>query len=505
MIRIIIFLSVGAGASLSASFDRISSLALFFFFFALWLSKGSIYGAELQPFRSGWGFGFGWHLAGLHWLGSVSVLGTFLTSTFAAFGFAIWFWCLSLCKEAFLSRSHFQIMLRALILGVLWFGLEFLRENIFHYPWHGLTVGLAWCPWARAIGSWIGVHGLAGCVIFFTVVVFVYTSRARRLIVLLLVLLSILLSLVLPPSIKNRSSDESNGYPVNFNLVQTSSESPISKFLSAEDTTAIQLVSLAEKLKKNSLAEFCITLIPESAFFTNEGEVPNPVAVSLAHSAGSNVVLYGCDENTKSGVRRKIIAATRRSINEIHQKHHLIPFAESLPFGLTPSAFQWTGQSEFLSVCERSPTPPHPVAVSDEVTIIPLLCYEDTFQITSPPPDHSASHGCLVSLGDHRIFDNPAVAQAHFLNSQWRTVETGWPIVYCFRGGFSGYVLASGIKGGGLPLLKPDLTSFVLNLPISSTTTFFWRHSQQIKFAGYSAVPFSLILLWVLRRRDARK
>jgi len=126
-------------------------------------------------------------------------------------------------------------------------------------------------------------------------------------------------------------------------------------------------------------------------------------------------------------------------ISNIYDKHHLVPFGEYIPFQkyipLKPIAqFNGFKMGEGLKNFE----------ISKDLRYSPLICYEVIFPGRSIPNDSPRPDFIVTVTNDGWYGISPGPYQ-HFVQAQYRAVETGIPVIRSANTGFSGVIAPSGV------------------------------------------------------------
>lgn len=114
-----------------------------------------------------------------------------------------------------------------------------------------------------------------------------------------------------------------------------------------------------------------------------------------------------------------------------HDKHHLVPFGEYMPFSLDTV----TGFSNFTAGAK-----PASLAVN-KINFIPLICYESIF---SKYVGRAENNALLLNLTNDSWFGNTAGPYQHFDHMIFRTMESGIPAVRLSGNGISAIIRSDG-------------------------------------------------------------
>lgn len=120
------------------------------------------------------------------------------------------------------------------------------------------------------------------------------------------------------------------------------------------------------------------------------------------------------------------------TVTGIYDKHHLVPFGEYIPFkGYIPL----TTITQFSGF--KPGNGPHTItAKSNEVLMLPLICYESIFP-KNVFPDNGHAPTLLVNVTNDGWYGNSAGPRQHMIQSVFRSVETGLPLIRSANTGIS--------------------------------------------------------------------
>lgn len=155
----------------------------------------------------------------------------------------------------------------------------------------------------------------------------------------------------------------------------------------------------------------------------------------------------------------------------LHDKHHLVPFGEYVPFA---DLLSRVGLQSLASVVGGiSPGPePGTLAIPGAPLADPRVCYEIIFPDFNRPAAKTA--GWIVNVSVDAWYGDGLGPDQHYALARWRAIETGLPLVRAASGGWSavidpwGRALAEHRQGAGYAVAKlPDrtMTIYSLHLP----------------------------------------
>jgi apolipoprotein N-acyltransferase len=155
------------------------------------------------------------------------------------------------------------------------------------------------------------------------------------------------------------------------------------------------------------------------------------------------------------------------TVEGIYDKHHLVPFGEYIPF---KEFIPLTTITQFSGF--KPGTGPHILtAEPQEALILPLICYESIFP-KNVFPDNGHVPTLLVNVTNDGWYGNSAGPRQHMVQSVFRAVETGLPIIRSANTGISivsdplGHILEE------LPLETRGSISIPLPHPLQKPTPY---------------------------------
>lgn len=115
-----------------------------------------------------------------------------------------------------------------------------------------------------------------------------------------------------------------------------------------------------------------------------------------------------------------------------YDKHHLVPFGEYMPFGLGTI----TGFDGF-----SAGTPPAPVTIGQDVSFLPLICYEVIFPSYSRP---ASGADFILNITNDAWFGYTAGPYQHFDHARFRAAQARKPLLRLSGNGISAVIAADG-------------------------------------------------------------
>ncbi|GGY46055.1 apolipoprotein N-acyltransferase [Parvularcula lutaonensis] len=171
-----------------------------------------------------------------------------------------------------------------------------------------------------------------------------------------------------------------------------------------------------------------------------------------------------------------------------YDKHHLVPFGETLPFygalkALGLATLSPVGDGGFIpgqgpTRLELGPAP-----------FAPLICYEDIFPGELYPRGERPEWLTVVT-NDAWFGDNAGPMQ-HLDIARMRAVETGLPVARSANTGISALIDAEGRILHSLPLYEPGVIT--AKLPVARPPTLYSRSGDLIFFATLSFITLMVV------------
>ena len=182
---------------------------------------------------------------------------------------------------------------------------------------------------------------------------------------------------------------------------------------------------------------------------------------------------------------------------------HLVPFGEFVPFRESFPPFDWIAGSQITDDFSRGkyPTPISlPASISEDVEIVPLICFEDTVP-TLPRRFLSSNPQLLVTVTNNGWFNESSNAIQHAVNAKFRCIELRRPMIRCANNGVTCYIRPSGKVDSILDPFEWGALVIEVDIPAASSPTFYARHGDL-----FSKILGGIALLLIgLHVRSSRK
>jgi apolipoprotein N-acyltransferase len=160
---------------------------------------------------------------------------------------------------------------------------------------------------------------------------------------------------------------------------------------------------------------------------------------------------------------------------QVYDKFHLVPFGEYVPYAeiLARVGITQVTTGEGASAGDH----PHVLQVAGAPAVTPLICYEVIFphEVTDPAEPRP---GWFVNVTDDAWFGPWAGPRQHFLTARVRAIEEGLPIARAANTGISAMIDAQGRVVKSLPLNQTGVVDAAL--PVAAPATVYARFGDLI-------------------------
>lgn len=400
-----------------------------------------------------------------------------------------------------LSLTHRRLpwLLQALLAGLLWGALEWVRGWLFTgFPWLGLASAFAYQPMNVQAVALIGAYGLAAWLALGAALP-VLAPRGG-LVLGLLVLVSVplyghfALSRPLPPDAMAM-----------VGLVQGNIDQGAKWDEAFQQATVERYVNLSSALLvEQRPVRLDLLVWPETAmpFFFQEDREHTRTVLRLVRDMRTPLII-GAPGYERTSPRdhvlfnRAYLADESGKVTGVYEKEHLVPFGEYVPFSeylpflnkIVP------GMGDFMQGRHTAPLP------SGRLNLGLLICYEAIFPELARDRVAEGAN-LLVNISNDAWYGRSSAAAQHLALSMLRAVEQGRSLVRATNTGISAIVDPRGkiLASAGLF----ETASLATEVGLYSHKTPFYGLQPYVGL-GLSGAAAVLLLLGLAMQRSAPK
>jgi len=445
----------------------------------------------------GWAFGFGWSVAGMHWLyitmnrfghipgpmavAAVCLLGAYM-GLFAALATGVSTWL----------RRRFTLPVTAFLLLVLpfaWGLSEWMRGWVMTgFPW----VSSGYAHNNSPLGGFaplVGVYGIGVLAALCGSCVAMLTQRQR-----LLGAGGLAATLALGFGLSCIAWTTPQGQPITVRLLQGN----IAQQEKFDPEHFSRTLDLYHKMATEDAAD--LIALPETAIPRLPNNLPPDYIASLQLFAkGSNShLLFGIPLSDGPGqYANSVVGFSPGGQPYRFDKQHLVPFGEFVPNG-----FRWFVDMMRIPLGDmtRGAAVQAPFPVKDQL-VLPNVCYEDVFgeeialQLRSMPQPATM----LLNVSNLAWFGESVAIPQHVQMSQMRSLETGRPMLRSTNTGATVVIDGRGKITAALPLYTQGT--------LAATVQGMGGMTPFIRFGNYSMLVLAALALgaaWFSGRKFAK-
>ncbi|MES2261488.1 MAG: apolipoprotein N-acyltransferase [Pseudomonadota bacterium] len=399
----------------------------------------------------GWAYGFGWCLAGVHWLVialnrfgglalplavlAIALLAVFMGSYAAmAMGAAGWLrrkWALPLPAS------------NLLLLPAMWALFEWVRGWLFTgFSW--VSAGYAYndAPLA-GYAPLLGVYGIGWLAALCAGALLLAAHRARW-----IALGTVAIIFAAGFTLQAVHWTQPQGKPISVRLIQ--GNTPLDQKFDATHT----LATLNKYRNAVSAEPADLIATPETAVMLFPHQLPPDYLPSLgqfAKKSGSHLVLGIPLMDSPSQYSNSVIGLPPESGLPTYRydKHHLVPFGEFIPPG-----FRWFTNLLQIPLGDQTRGPVvQPAFQVKEQRVLPNICYENLFgeEIAQQLAADARPATILLNVSELAWYGESIAIPQHLQISQMRTLETGRPMLSATNSGATVLIDARGKVAASLP------------------------------------------------------
>lgn len=446
----------------------------------------------------GWAFGFGWSVAGMHWLyitmnrfghipgpmavAAVCLLGAYM-GLFAALATGVATW---LRKRFTLPVTSFLL----LVLPFAWGLSEWMRGWVLTgFPW----VSSGYAHNNSPLGGYaplIGAYGIGVLAALCGSCLALLTQRKRK---LGAGVLAATLALGFGLSFVHWTTPQ--GHPITVRLLQGN----IAQQEKFDPEHFARTLDLYHKMATEEPAD--LIALPETAIPRVPHNLPPDYLESLQlYAKGSNShMLFGIPLTDGPGTyANSVVGFSPAGQHYRFDKQHLVPFGEFVPNG-----FRWFVDMMRIPLGDmtRGAEVQAPFPVKDQL-VLPNVCYEDVFgeeialQLRSMPRPATM----LLNVSNLAWFGESVAIPQHVQMSQMRSMETGRPMLRSTNSGATVVIDSQGKIASALP----NYTQGTL----AATVQGMGGMTPFIRFGNYTMLLLAALAMaaaWFSGRKYAKK
>ncbi|MFC0254388.1 apolipoprotein N-acyltransferase [Massilia consociata] len=474
-----------AGSTALLSFEPVGwwpvqFLALAYFFYQVGMDSAPRRGTLL-----GWAFGFGWSVAGMHWLyiaitrfgglpailGAIAIvlLGLYM-GLFGAFAGGVATW---LRRKWSLPVSAFVL----LVLPAIWGVSEWMRGWVFTgFPWAASGYAHNVSP----LGGYapiVGVYGVGILAALCAGALVMLTQRARW------PALGLFAAVMAAGfGLKQIAWTQEVGQPVTVRLLQGDVRQD-QKF------DAAYLFDIIERYRGMiTAAPADLIATPETAIPVTPQQLPDSYLAALdnfAKESGSHLMIGIPMMDSPTRYANSVIAIGPETTAYRYDKFHLVPFGEFIPPG-----FRWFTDLMSIPLGDqtRGKALQAPFPVKDQM-VLPNICYEDAFgeEIAAQLRNAPQPATLLLNVSNLAWYGESVAIPQHLQISQMRAIETGRPMLRSTNNGATAIIDGRGNILHRLPFYERG----VLSATVRGTEGF----TPYVRFGNYAFLLLGALML----------
>jgi len=475
----------------------------------VWLLDGSAstrWGGAGSAFVVGWWFGFGYFVAGLHWIGAAFLVDaeTFgwllpFAVTLLPAGLAVFAGAGLAVARLLWAPGRFRILTLAAALS----GAEWLRGHLFTgFPWntfgYALTTPLPLAESVAVFGIW-GLTFVAIAVFASPAVMADEAGETRWPLMPVVLAGCTLAALATYGAVRLARHPTESVDGVHLRIMQPNIPQDDRFNYAAKQQIMSRYVVLSSgiggpgaggRASAGGLRDITHLIWPESAFPFFLTREPDALAAIADLLPPNTTLITGAATRIEPVPGRSGLHAYNSvyaidhtgTILASYDKLHLVPFGEYLPFQDSLERFGLTQltqvQGGFVAGERR-----RKLAIPGAPEMLPLICYEVIFPGEAVPKGERP--GWLLNLTNDAWFGISIGPYQHFQQARVRAIEEGLPLIRAANSGISAVIDPFGRVVGALPLGHEGLLDSAL--PRAAAITIYARIGDILFFVVISA------------------
>lgn len=408
-------------------------------------------------------FGFGYFLAGVHWIGSA-----FLVDAGAhgwmmppvLFGFTLLlavFWGIGCAAAAVIWTSG---LARLLLLAAALAGAEWLRGVVLTgFPWNTPGLAVAGSDQLSQIASYVGLSGLNFLVVLIAGAPALLADEPSRRsfggygnVVAAAALFAVLGGLWGTGHYVLSGTISAHVEPTRIRIVQPNipqTEKWVPENRSRIFASYLELSDAATSPEVTGIDDVDVLIWPESAPPFVIEQHPDALA-SVAALLPDGVVLLtgalrvergGSDQSERRVFNSLLAIDSAGAVISRYDKSHLVPFGEYLPY---EDELERLGIRKLVKLpgTFSAGTTAQTIEITGVPAFSPLICYEIIF--ARSVIDHAARPQWLLNVTNDAWFGDSAGPRQHLQQARFRAIEQGLPVIRSANTGISAVIDARG-------------------------------------------------------------
>jgi len=466
-----------------------------------------------QVFKIGFFYGFGYFLAGIHWIAisllvdaksfawlipfALTLIPAILALYFACFAISF-----SYIKQKLIINSNY---IKIIIFAIVWVVFEYLRSILLTgFPWN--LVGYSWLFSINfsQLANIFGIYGLS----FFAVIVallpilLIKKTKQKDDIIFASSALFLLFVGFLYGYFYIKSNDKNNILDVKFRLVQGNIKQEMKwleeeKYFNLMKHINLSLQKNADDIDAVLWSETAIPYAVDSNDFLLIKELqkalPNNNKNPSLISGALRLEFFDDNKTEVKQAFNSIVAINQNGVANFYDKGHLVPFGEYVPL------------QEFLPFIDKITqgsigfgrgSGPETIKAST-FSFSPLVCYEVIFP--NKIVAKGSSPDVIINLTNDSWFGNSIGPYQHLASAQMRAIEYGLSVARVANSGITAFIDPFGRIVKKIPLNQQGF--FDVNLIKKNSPTIYQKFGNLVLLT----LILSLILIILFLNKNARK
>jgi len=448
----LIFLGGISSLSLPPYNYFIINFITFSLFFIFIFNKKSKIIKNINFFKYGWFFGFGYFLCSLYWI-AISLtfdesfkflipISIILVPSFLAIFYGVATYLFAVCYSKKVVQSFF-------IFSILFGTIELLRGYIFTgFPWNLIAFSFSDNTNFIQILSVIGTYSFnLICISFFTCPAVFILKQSKKEIFVSSFFIFIAIGFLIFGNIKNNQFDQIKSNNHNYTVRIVSSNIKLDRFYSDKNERKIinELISLSNPVND----EPTIFVWPEGIIpgaYLNEFKIYEDLfseKFSKNHLIILGINSFETKNDTNLYFNSLAVFDNYLNLVDSYKKVRLVPFGEFLPFkNFLNMIGLKTITNNYQPYTRGKKSRPISLKSNDfNLSFLPLICYE---LIYTGKLYNNDKFDFIINISEDGWFGNSIGPKQHFVHGIYRSIESGKYILRSANNGISAIINPSG-------------------------------------------------------------